>query len=52
LFRKPVRAVATDLLENETGKLELEDDRLELSFRPFEIRTVKVSFAKQQEALQ
>jgi alpha-mannosidase len=43
-FRKPNRAAATDLLENETAQLSLKDDRLELSFRPFEIKTIKVSF--------
>jgi len=45
-FRKPERAAATDLLEKEKGDLNLKDDRLELSFRPFEIKTVRVTFAK------
>lgn len=45
-FRKPERAAATDLLEQKTGELNLKDDRLELSFRPFEIKTVRVTFAK------
>ncbi len=45
-FRKPERAAATDLLEKEKGALNLKDDLLELSFRPFEIKTVKVTFAK------
>ncbi|MCU0235829.1 MAG: glycosyl hydrolase-related protein [Acidobacteria bacterium] len=43
-FRTPARAVATDLLEKEGSPLELKDGRLELSFRPFEIRSVKVRF--------
>ncbi|MCX6553997.1 MAG: glycosyl hydrolase-related protein [Candidatus Aminicenantes bacterium] len=43
-FRKPVRAVTADLQENETAPLSLKGDRLELSFRAFEIKTVKVSF--------
>ncbi len=45
-FRRPVRAVAADLLEKEAGELELKDGRLALSFRPFEIKTVKVRFEK------
>ncbi len=43
-FRQPSRAVATDLLENKEEPLELKDGRLELSFRAFEIKTVKVRF--------
>ncbi len=43
-YRKPARAVATDLLENEGAPLELKDGRIALSFRPFEIKTVKVRF--------
>ncbi|MFH2108591.1 MAG: glycoside hydrolase family 38 C-terminal domain-containing protein [Chrysiogenia bacterium] len=43
-FRKPTRAIATDLLENEITPLTIKDGRLELSFRAFEIKTVKVRF--------
>jgi alpha-mannosidase len=43
-FRKPTRAVATDLLEKELGPLEVNDGRIPLTFRPFEIKTVKVRF--------
>lgn len=43
-FRKPTRVVATDLLENEITPLTIKDGRLELSFRAFEIKTVKVRF--------
>ncbi|HEX7502313.1 MAG TPA: glycoside hydrolase family 38 C-terminal domain-containing protein, partial [Acidobacteriota bacterium] len=43
-FRKPARAAAADLLENETATLDVKGDRLELSFRAFEIKTVKVRF--------
>jgi len=43
-FRKPARAVATDLLENEISPLAVKDGRLKLSFRAFEIKTVKVRF--------
>ncbi|MBE0664748.1 MAG: alpha-mannosidase, partial [Candidatus Aminicenantes bacterium] len=43
-FRKPTQAVATDLLENEITPLVIKDGRLELSFRAFEIKTVKVRF--------
>jgi alpha-mannosidase len=43
-FRKPARAVLTDLLENEIAPLRVAGDRLELSFRAFEIKTVKVRF--------
>jgi alpha-mannosidase len=45
-FRAPAGAVATDLLEKKTGDLELKDGRLKMSFRPFEIKTVKVAFAR------
>ena len=43
-FRAPARAAATDLLENEISQLPVKDGRLELSFRAFEIKTVKVRF--------
>jgi alpha-mannosidase len=43
-FKEPKRAVLTDLLENEMAPLSLKGDRLELSFRPFEIKTVKIRF--------
>ncbi|MBN2345923.1 MAG: alpha-mannosidase [Candidatus Aminicenantes bacterium] len=43
-FRKPSRTAAADLLENETAPLRLDGDRLELAFRPFEIKTVKAVF--------
>jgi alpha-mannosidase len=43
-FRKPTRAVATDLLEKEITPLTIKDGRLELAFRAFEIKTVKVRF--------
>ncbi len=43
-LRSPRSAVATDLLENEGEALDLKDGRLELAFRAFEIRTVKVRF--------
>jgi alpha-mannosidase len=44
LIQKPARAVATDLLENEIAPLEVKGDRIVLSFRPFEIKTIKVTF--------
>jgi alpha-mannosidase len=43
-FRKPKRAVSTDLLENEISPLAVKEGRLELPFRAFEIQTVKVRF--------
>lgn len=43
-FRKPTRAAATDLLENEISPLAVKDGRLEIPFRAFEIKTVKVRF--------
>jgi alpha-mannosidase len=43
-YRQPARAVATDLLENEGATLVLKDGLLELSFRAFEIKTIKVRF--------
>jgi alpha-mannosidase len=43
-FRAPRSAVSADLLENETAPLVVKGDRLELSFRAFEIKTVKVRF--------
>ncbi|MCX6557139.1 MAG: glycosyl hydrolase-related protein [Candidatus Aminicenantes bacterium] len=43
-FRKPARVATTDLLENEFAPLQFMGNRLKLSFRPFEIKTVKVSF--------
>jgi alpha-mannosidase len=44
LTRKPARAAVTDLLENELAPLQFTGNRLGLSFRPFEIKTIKVSF--------
>jgi alpha-mannosidase len=43
-FRQPKRIVAADLLENETAALSLKGDHLELSFRSFEIKSVKIRF--------
>jgi alpha-mannosidase len=43
-FRQPKRAAACDLLENETSVLPLTAGRLELPFKAFEIKTLKVSF--------
>jgi alpha-mannosidase len=43
-FREPKRAASTDLLENEISPLAFKDGRLELPFRAFEIKTVKVRF--------
>jgi alpha-mannosidase len=43
-FRKAARAVVTDLLENERGLLEVNEDRIALSFRSFEIKSVKIRF--------
>jgi alpha-mannosidase len=43
-FREPKRVVATDLLENEISPLAFKDGRLELPFRAFEIKTIKVHF--------
>ncbi len=43
-YRRPVRAVATDLLENEISPLTCRGDRLEIPFREFEIKTIKVRF--------
>ena len=43
-FRTPAAAVATDLLEKEITPLAIKDSRLELTFRAFEIKTVKVRF--------
>ncbi|MCU0277029.1 MAG: glycosyl hydrolase-related protein, partial [Acidobacteria bacterium] len=43
-FRKPVSAATTDLLEKELETLKLAEGRLELTFRPFEIKSVKVRF--------
>ena len=45
-FRAPQAAVLTDLLEKETAPLAVKDGGIELSFRPFEIKTVKVRFEK------
>jgi alpha-mannosidase len=42
-FGAPVaRAVLTNMLEDEKQPLALADDTVELSFRPFEIKTVKL----------
>ena len=43
-FRRPRRAAACDLLENETSMLPLAEGPLELSFQAFEIKTLKISF--------
>ena len=43
-FRAAKHATATDLLENEIGPLTIKNDRLDLSFRAFEIKTIKVRF--------
>jgi len=43
-YRQPRRAAACDLLENETSVLPLTKGRLELLFKAFEIKTLKVSF--------
>jgi alpha-mannosidase len=43
-FQTPRRATVTDLLENELSPLVLKQGRLELEFRPFEIKTVRVGF--------
>ncbi len=49
LPQPPGRVAACDLLENETGALEVKGDRIALSFRPFEIKTIKVGFARMEE---
>jgi alpha-mannosidase len=43
-FRTPKHATATNLLENEITPLAVKDGRLELTFRAFEIKTIKVRF--------
>jgi alpha-mannosidase len=43
-FLEPKRAAATDLLENEISPLAVKDGRLDLPFRAFEIKTIKVRF--------
>ncbi len=43
--RPPQTAVLADLLEKETAPLPLKEGRLELDFRPFEIKTVRIEFA-------
>jgi alpha-mannosidase len=43
----PLRsAVATDMLENNLRPLPVRDGRIELAFRPFEIKTVRLRFGK------
>ena len=44
-FHAPQAAALTDLLEKEIAPLALKDGGIALSFRPFEIKTVKVRFA-------
>jgi alpha-mannosidase len=44
-FLAPRAAMLTDLLEKEIAPLRIEDGAISLSFRPFEIKTVKVRFA-------
>jgi alpha-mannosidase len=36
-------AVEADMLENETGKLALRDGKIKLDFRPFEIKTLRLT---------
>jgi alpha-mannosidase len=43
-FREPNGAMTTDLLENKILPLTINDGNLELSFRAFEIKTIKVNF--------
>lgn len=45
-FRAPTAAVETDLLEKETAPLAVKDGGIALSFRPFEIKTVRIRFAE------
>lgn len=46
-FGLPVESVAEcNLMEEKDSALELTDGKLELTFKPFEIKTIKVKFAK------
>jgi alpha-mannosidase len=38
------RACETDMLEQESGDLSVEEGRITLEFRPFEIKTAQLSF--------
>ncbi|HEX5689821.1 MAG TPA: glycosyl hydrolase-related protein, partial [Roseiflexaceae bacterium] len=45
-FDRPVAsAVETDLLERETGPLEVEGNEIRFQVRPFEIKTLRVRLA-------
>lgn len=44
---KVMRAAAASMLEEEYGELAIVDNRLELEFRPFEIKTIRVEVAGQ-----